>query len=145
VLARQLFETATAVKFILQRDTLLRATMFAAHEDQRALVLIEEASQVGLTSGSQENVERQRAKVKAWEARFDDVKVLETVRRHWSGQSLKWAQGGRPWRRLHDDVSLHVRLRSCSDVGAHVFVKRDTGIPTLKLEPGDQRDRASPQ
>lgn len=39
VLARQLFETAVAVKFILREDTRTRAAMFAAHEDQRALVL----------------------------------------------------------------------------------------------------------
>jgi hypothetical protein len=138
VLARQLFEIAVAVKFILQRDTLLRATMFAAHEDQRALVALEEMSKIkGLKSGSPENVAKQRAKVKAWEPSFENVEVLKSVRRHWSGDSLQWAA------KEVDLLSAYATMYRYtstfahgSDPNAHFFIRPGDKTPTLKLVPG---------
>ena len=79
-LARQLFETAAAVKFITQKDTVLRATMFAAHQDWRALVPAEEAAQTGLNRGAPEVVDMRRRTMKAWEAQFDDVSLHVCLR-----------------------------------------------------------------
>jgi hypothetical protein len=60
VLARQLFETAIAVGFILKEDTKTRAIMFAAHQDQRLLVLTERASEIeGVSVGSPAMIEKE--------------------------------------------------------------------------------------
>ena len=97
----------------------------------------------GLRSGSQENVDKRRAKVEAWKARFDDVEVLKSVRRHWSGYSLEWAANqvdlGSAYTTMYRYTSAFAHG---SDVSAHFFVKKQDGIPTLKIAPGDDEVEA---
>lgn len=144
VLARQLFETSVAVAFILKADTKIRAAMFAAHEDQRLLVLVEKASEVnGLENiGSAEMLEKARQKVRAWEELIPK-EVVDSVRRHWSGKTLEWAA------KEVDLVSAYALMyRSTSafahgsDANAHFFVRPGDEAPTLKLSPGDDQVQA---
>lgn len=144
VLARQLFETTVAVNFILKKDTQLRAAMFAAHEDRRLLVLIEEARKVeGLENiGSAEFLHKAQKKVQAWETVIPREAVA-SVRRHWSGKSLESAakEVG-----LHTAYALMYRTTSAfahgSDVTAHFFVSHDDESITLKLAPGGDQIRS---
>jgi hypothetical protein len=138
VLARQLFETAVAVKFILKAETPLRAAMFAAHEDQRLLVIVENAARIGgfPTAGSQETLDKAREKVRVW-SEVMPPDALASVRRHWSGHTLEWAAGEvgllRPYAMMYRFTS---GFAHGSDATAHFFVRRGEGVPTLKLMPG---------
>lgn len=145
VLARQLFETTVAVKFILQKDSRLRAAMFGAHEDQRFLVLVEKAVEIGgfETVGTPEMLEKAREKVRAWNEVIP-AHAVDSVRRHWSGNhGLEWAA------REVDLLSAYTmmyRYTSAfahgSDASAHFFVTHAEDVPTLKLSPGDDQVRA---
>jgi hypothetical protein len=143
VLARQLMETAVAVAFILDKDSIRRAGMYAAYEDQRLLVLLERASEIdGLKElASPEALEKARLKVRKWDSAIGDDAVA-SVRNHWSGRSLEWAAGqvGMVYA-----YALMYRATSAfahgADVSQHVYVKKGSDVPTLKLAPGDDQIR----
>jgi hypothetical protein len=143
VLARQLFETAVAIRFVMSGDRRQRAAMFAAHEDQRLLVLLEDAARsAGLSHiGTQANIEKARAKIKAWEEILRPEDVV-SVRRHWSGGSLESVAGevgmGGAYTMMYRWTSSFAHG---SDTTAHFFVKQGSNVPTLKLVPGDDQLR----
>src|SRR4029077_9657573 len=74
------------------KDSRTRVAMLAAHEDQRRLVMLEEARKTdGLQHiGSDEALSKAMAKVRAWDE-VVDPRIVESVRRHWSGMTLEWA------------------------------------------------------
>lgn len=139
VLARQLFETAVALAFVLQKDQILRCGMLAAYGDQRQLVLLEEATGIsGLaTLASPEALERARTKVDGWRPVLGE-EVLKSVRRHWSGKSLEWAAGEVSLETGYAVMYRHTsQFAHGSDVTEHFFVSSESDVPTLKLAPSD--------
>jgi hypothetical protein len=74
--------------------------MFAAHQDQRLLVPLEDAAKnEGLRHiGTPANIEQAKPKVKAWEAILRPD-VVASVRRHWSGGTLESVSDEQEWLR----------------------------------------------
>jgi hypothetical protein len=141
VLARSLFETTVAMLFVMSGDRRKHAAMFAAHEDQRLLVLLEDAAKKpGLQHvGTAENVAKATAKVEAWhEILAPDV--VASVRWHWSGEKLEAAASkvgmAEGYTMMYRSTSSFAHV---SDVTAHFFVKREADVPTLKLAPWDDQ------
>jgi len=82
ILLRALFETATAVLWILQRDTKRRVLLFVAHGDQRLLVMVEEQLKTpGLKRGRKGQVAAAQAKVDQWLSLLSSAD-LSAVRKH---------------------------------------------------------------
>lgn len=147
ILLRAMFESSVACSWILQGNCKRRATMFAAHEDQRVAVLFEQAA---ATTGLKRQftpalVAKARAKAGKWR-KLLSAKQFEAVRRHWSGLgSLEKTcdRLGPYWRRAYALMYRHLCTFSHgSDVSAHVFGHPSTGQPVLKLLPGtDELDK----
>jgi hypothetical protein len=141
VLARQLFETAVAVKFILQKDSEDRASMYAAYENVRHLVMVEEAVDVKafVITDPDDTLNKARTNVEAWE-KYLSPQVLKSLRKHWSGRNLAWAA-----REVDMAHAYALMYRSTSafahgaDANQHFFVTAAGGPPTLKLAPSGEQ------
>lgn len=150
ILLRALFESTVALLYLLRRNSRRRAVLFAAHEDQRKLVLIEETKK---TPGQKRffkkaDVEGARAAVHRWSGLvpLDDIK---SVRRHWAGPGgLESAARsiGPGWARLYTMMYRYTSAFShVSDPSKHLFLPKGTDVPALKLLPGgDELDRVIP-
>lgn len=152
ILLRALFESTIALLYILQRDSRRRAILYAAHEAQRLLVLVEETKK---TSGQKRffkksDLLKARAKVNQWTTLVTAAEV-SNVRKHWAGpgglESACRAFGRQSgWSRIY--TMMYRRLSAFShgsDPSAHMFITRGAQIPTVKLLPGtDELDRVLP-
>jgi hypothetical protein len=135
-----LFETTTAVLWILQRNSRQRARLYGAHEDQRLLVLVEEWVRTpGLKRNGKAMLKKAQAKVDAWQG-LVGLAALRSVRHHWSGErSLQdAARKLKGWLRAYNTV---YRATSAfahgSDPTQHANFRKDVGTPVYKLLPGD--------
>jgi len=143
ILLRALFETATAVLWILQRDTKRRVLLFVAHGDQRLLVMVEEQLKTpGLKRGRKGQVAAAQAKVDQWLSLLSSAD-LSAVRKHWSGlgsleNTVKRISG---WRRAYNTVDRATSSYAHgSDTIRHAIFE-DGKRPVFKILPGDGESR----
>jgi hypothetical protein len=149
ILLRAQFESTIALLYILQRDTRRRTILFAAHESQRKLVLIEEARK---TPGQKRRFKK--AALAHAQKTVDDWKNLvpakdvDAVRKHWAGPGgLESAvkKLGSGWRRTYMMYRYLSAFSHGSDVTAHILRHPRTGSPVFKLLPGtDELNRVIP-
>jgi hypothetical protein len=150
ILLRALFESTIALLYILQRDSRRRAILFAAHQSQRRLVLIEATKK---TPGQKRlfkkaDLEKAKASVDQW-SRLVSTAEVATVRKHWAGRgglesaTTKLGQG---WPRVYTTMYRYLSAFSHgSDVNAHVFQPEETTTPVFKVLPGtDELGRVIP-
>lgn len=143
ILLRALFESTIALLWILQRDSKRRATLFAAHEDQRWLVIVEEHRKTpGLKRVFGKNaLAIAQANVDRWRKLLKNPSQVDSVRKHWFGSGLRGATdalGYRSgWRRAYETLYRQTSAFSHgSDANAHLFQNPVTGNPGVKLLPG---------
>ncbi len=152
ILLRALFESTIALHYILQRDSNKRAILYAAHQDQRRLVLIEQTRR---TPGvkrffTKAELARAKAKVAQWGQLVGQAET-ESVRKHWAGpgglEAATRMLGPRSgWPRVY---SLMYRKLSSfshgSDLDDHMFTIKGADTPVVKVLPGsDELERVLP-
>lgn len=147
ILLRALFETTTAVLWILQRNSRHRARLYAAHEDQRRLVLVQEQAKTpGLKRGAKPILGKAQERVDKWRS-LVGTKELQSVRRHWSGEpSLEAAvRRLKGWLVAYNTVYRGTSsFAHGSDPTQHANFHSDVGTPVYKLLPGvDEVDRTT--
>jgi Family of unknown function (DUF5677) len=152
ILLRALFESTIALLYILQRDSRKRAILYAAHEDQRKLVMVEMMANAPGQKRAVSKATRLKAqaKVAQWSALVGAAEVA-AVRKHWAGpgglETATKKLGRRSgWHRAYNSMYRYLSAFSHgSDANAHLFVSKVTGAPVLKLLPGSEElDRVPP-
>lgn len=152
ILLRALFESTIAMRYILQRNTRRRSILFAAHEDFRKLVLVEETKR---TPGQKRLFKNSallqaRSTMNAWRTLAPAAEV-DSVRKHWAGPggleaACKKLGRRSGWPRAYVAMYRYVSAFSHgSDANAHMFLQPGTNTPVFKLLPGtDELDRVLP-
>lgn len=139
VLLRQLFETTLAVGFILKTDSVNRATMLVVHERQRHLVMLRELRRLSGTEGIATDEDVKAAEhVLQVTADHLGADLVDSVRRHWSGNSVEWAAGELGLSSFYGTLyRITSSIAHGSDVMTHFSLDISSGTPTLKLIPTD--------
>ncbi len=142
ILVRGLFETTLAVLWILQRNSRHRAVLFAAHQDQRLLVMVQEGARTpGLKRRRKQYLKAAQARMDDW-LTFLDADALSSTRRHWSGERGGLEAVAQKLKGCRVAYNSVYRMTSTfahgSDPTQHAqFYERGARGPVYKLLPGD--------
>src|SRR3954468_12052344 len=144
VLLRVLFETCTAVQWLLQADTGRRAKMFAAHGDIRQhFVAQQQAETPGLEAIGASRLKQLEPVIADWRRELGGDTVDKLVA-HWSGLGGLWptAQKLPGWTAAYNTVYRGTSAPAHgSDAGDHANFSPGKS-PVFKLLPGpDERNR----
>jgi hypothetical protein len=133
ILLRALFETATAILWILQRNSRIRAKLYAAHADLRRMVMYQEQAKTPGLKAVQPLIDD-------WTAMLGKDRV-DSVRKHWSGLGGLEAtvRKIKSWLVAYNTVYRETSsFAHGSDPAQHAMpMKAADGFPILKLLPGD--------
>jgi hypothetical protein len=141
VLLRSLLETTIALLWILRRDSRRRAIMYAAHEDQRKLVLLQETKKKipGYKRAiKKEHLRLAQARVDQWKELISPADV-DSVRKHWSGLGgLEQTVEKLGWPRIYVMYRMLSAFSHGSDASAHMFAGAKADDIAFKLLPGPE-------
>jgi HEPN domain-containing protein len=138
VLARTLFETAVAVRWILQSASLRRSQMYIAHMLLRDEQLLAEWKKTpGLKRwATKKRVATARARLAVYEARLGSD-VIASLRRSWSGRTLEQTAKAVGVQRVYQVFYRRAsRPGHAADLPQHLAFAPDK-VTVLKIGPGD--------
>lgn len=146
VLLRVMFETCTAVKWLVQEQTGLRAKMLAAHSDLREVIMRrEQSSTPGLEAIGRAHLKQLEPLIEEWTIELGGA-TMKDLKRHWSGLEgglCETATRLPGWLTAYNSLYRGTsRPAHGADLGDHGTFSADKPFPVFKLLPGtDDCDR----